>query len=133
MASKHDFMAHFGVFRVISLNQCFSFSPYNSIKQKACFELFSLSFEIKRTTFFKIPQAVHRNFRNWHRLFMTDICFLPILIFLVYRLVLFSLRDQIKVRLVNSLDMVQKKQYRATLIFCLFYKPVDIFSAYCPP
>ena len=94
MASKYIFNAHLGVLWAISLDQSSSLSPFNLIKQKPWFEIFSRF--IRNQTyrillFLHISLAIQPNFRNWHKFFYNrsgsnKILALPISNFLVYRL-----------------------------------------------
>ena len=79
-------------FGAISLKQCPSFSPFNFIKQKTWFEMFS-RFTRNQTyrifLFLHIPLAIHHNFRNWHQIFYNrsssyKIHIYQVLYFLVY-------------------------------------------------
>ena len=80
-------------FGAISLEWSSSVSPFNFIKQKAWFEMFSRFIRNQTcifSLFLHISLAIHRNFRNRHQIFCNrsgsyKIHALPIFIFLVYR------------------------------------------------
>ena len=59
-------------FGAISLKYCSSLSPFNFIKQKAWFKMFSQFIRnqtYRFSIFLHFSLAIHRNLRNWHQLF----------------------------------------------------------------
>ena len=92
IASRHNFNVHLGVLWSNFIKILFFLSPFNFIKQKVWFKMFSQFIRnqtYRFSIFLHVSLAIHRNLRNWHQLFYNrsgsnKIQALPIFIFLVY-------------------------------------------------